>query len=1086
MTAQGKNCSPLTAEDTGYARSYRIFKQFLKQNYTALEAMADLEQAHQGGRTQPVTDIHETLGRLLHAVKAMIENMQALGSKDYAPLLRVVERVSRESLDQLQPVVEHRKEFVLPLDCVTREMVTFVGAKAANLGLISTDLELPTPSGFVVTAEGFRAFLRQNHLHETITRELQDLTAESSSQEIFQVSEKLGQLILDTPLPDSLAAPMHEAFDALLEKTDLESGVAVRSSAVGEDGEISFAGQYASVLGVDKAGLFHAYRRVLASKYSPRAISYRMHHNLSDEETPMGVLVISMVPAQVSGVVYSMDPSGNSSSKTLRNASTEHGPDHAQETDERGDPDVLMISAVWGLGESLVSGEQSPDVYLVRKGDLAIVDREIPRKAKQLVLLPKGGTTLEDVPENLQAIQALSDANIGMLTRYAVRLEEFFQSPQDIEWCLDQKENVLLLQSRPLHIRSGGQSRRSVVDTTRHPLLIRQGKTASVGVATGRAFVLENPSQVEAIPDNAILVTRTTAPEYARHMHRVRGLITDMGGVSSHLASVAREYGVPAIVDAGEAMQRIAHDQEVTMDAGTTTVYQGRVKEWLDGVGPAGKPSAMHGPMHRRLGDILRNISPLNLTDPQDPSFSAKNCHTIHDVIRFLHEQSMTEMFHLAGTGDQHQAGAGAVKLESDIPLRIRLLDLGGGLREGLTSCDVVTFDDLRCIPLRALWQGLNHPGLNWSSAVELSWRNMAGLMTFGAMGQVATDNAAMQGSFALVAGDYLNLNAKFGFHYANLDVLCPEQGDQTHVLFQFSGGAGSYFGKSLRILLLAEILQKLEFSTQLKGDFISASLKGYAAEAVRGKLDQLGRLLGCSRLLDVALHDESDVRRLTDMFFAGEYDFLQRQRSEALRDFYIRDGHWNSTLENNEPICRQEGTRVVDPVSAGLACLLGRVMGSGYHSFLESIKAYAYFPLAIAKESFFDQGRLEVSVRCESGCIDMAAGLVFGLRNAGNYFVFRLDALKHNAVLLRFVKGEVTELARTEWRCSTDHWYRLGVDTDGHELRASVDGQIVLKKALDESCQGYCGLWSKADSVVSFKDMRLFVADGERRWSFK
>ncbi|SDB33685.1 pyruvate, water dikinase [Desulfonatronum thiosulfatophilum] len=1071
MAARRKSCRPLADPASDHARSYDLFKEFLAHNSDALEAMAEVDQAYRGGWSLRPVDVHEYLGRLLISVKAMVSSMEALGGDKYAPLRQLVERIGREVLVELQPLAARRKELVLPLRAVTSEMISFTGAKAANLGIMASQLDIPVPAGFVVTAEAFRLFMRENQLQERIREALDGLDPDAAGA-LEDVSRNLRQTILEAEVPRSLAEEIEDACRDLEKRQGGRLLAAVRSSAVGEDGRISFAGQYVSVLGVDRKNILADYRQVLAGKYSPRAIAYRLHNQLGDDETPMCALIMAMVDARAGGVAYSVNPAGEQREQSGAKDSTE------SDGADASDPDVVMIFAVPGLGETLVSGVNSPDVYVVDKKELSIVRREIVGKTRRLRLKADGGTELVDVDENLRDKPAISDALIRNLARHVIRLEQYFQAPQDIEWAEDQQGRMLLLQSRPLKVVQSAQFSRAKIDDAAHPVLLSAGKTASVGIAAGKAFIPRDPAEMDRIPENAILVVRNASPDYARYMQRIQGLVTETGGVGSHLASVVREYGVPAIVDAKEAAARIEQGVEVTMDAGTTTIYRGRIQKWVDAAKKMSPGRAMHGPMQHRLENILEKITPLHLLDPQSETFTPENCRTIHDVIRYLHEKSITEMFTLSedrGAHDRHPAAV----LAADIPLRIRLIDLGGGLREGLTDCDVATPDDIRSVPLRALWNGLTHPGLNWSSTVDPSPRNLAALMTSGALGHA--QQVVGQDSFALVAEDYLNLNAKFGYHYANLDALCTDEGSRNYVSFQFSGGAGSYFGKSLRVLLLAEILERLEFRTEMKGDFITAVLKGHDALVVQEKLDLMGRLLGCSRLLDVALKDEQDVQRLAGMFFAGDYDFLAHTPDDGIRNFYVREGHWSRHEEEGETICRQTGNRMVDPVSSGLACLLGRVTGDGYHSFLETIKAYSYFPLAIAKDSRFSNGELEVAVRCESGCIDMAAGLAFGLRNAGNYFVFRIDALKNNAVLLVFEQGRHKELDRAVMEFNPDQWYRLGVSIAAQSISASVDGEIVLEHHAPKAIHGYCGLWSKSDSVASFRKLHLRHAQGER-----
>ncbi|TVQ96725.1 MAG: hypothetical protein EA399_15225 [Desulfovibrionales bacterium] len=1042
-------CFLAVDELSRYAENYANFKDFLENYYEALDTMAELETAYRSGRSLSSAEIQSVLGGLLQSVKSMVAAMQSLGGEQYAALEHVVTRIAVEALAELRPMAESRKELVLPLTEITPEMVTFVGAKASNLATLTNQLGIPVPPGFVVTAEGFRNFLQVTNLQEVINQELAGLRPDSE-KEVDAVGRKLQQAVLQTEISGALQEAIFAAHAKLEERVGSNFSAAVRSSSVGEDGEVSFAGQYTSVLGVDKAGLLRAYQRVVASKYSPRVLSYRMQYGLTDEETPMAVLVLPMVDAMASGVLYSMDPSGTN-------------------------PDELTISAVWGLGEALVGGEQSPDVYRFQKETHAILDRDIAHKQSMLVLDEQGGARTKDVPAARQDAPVLHDRQILKLARYGLQLEEYYQNHQDIEWAIDQQGRIRILQSRPLKVVAQSTRKRAEIDASRHPKLLHAGKTASPGLAAGKAFVATSQDPTD-VPEGAILVARTTSPKFARSMSKVQGLITDMGAVGSHLASVAREFGIPAIVDAKEATARIDQGTEITMDAGKTTVYRGRIQEWL-GQSPAHSRQTMPGPMYRRLGAIIEKILPLNLTDPASATFTPKHCRTIHDVIRYLHDQRITELFSLSG--DTHHEQHPSAELATDIPLRIRLIDLGGGLDSDVTNCDTVSPEQIQSIPLQALWRGLTHPGLNWSSSVDLDQHNLGGLKADGGLGEM--ERGGKQHSYALIARDYLNLNAKFDFHYANLDVLCTEEGTDNHVTFQYSGGAGGYYGKTLRTLLLANILHKLEFQTEAKGEFLSASLHGFDGPLVLEKLDQLGRLLACSRFMDVTLKDENDVDRLTKMFINGNYEPLTEISLNKVPGFSFLEGHWNEKEEDGKRILYQNSATLSAPATSGPLCLLRKDLGSSHHSLLESIKINAYYPLAVAKKSQFAVESLSVKARCESECINMAAGLVFGLTNAENYFVFHIDALKGHAALCRFVRGRWHEMAKTELVLEAGQWYKLTVAVQESSLQASTDGRVVLETQINDPFRGLCGLWSKADSVVSFKQMVLCDEHGER-----
>jgi pyruvate, water dikinase len=401
-----------------------------------------------------------------------------------------------------------------------------------------------------------------------------------------------------------------------------------------------------------------------------------------------------------------------------------------------------------------------------------IIQRDIRRKNTRLINLDIGGTRMEEVPEETQALPSIDDSTVAALARYGLMLEEYFKGPQDVEWALDRDNSLFILQSRPL----GLIETKAAADKTPqvfpdHPMLLSAGKAASTGTATGVVFIVGADKQ-SPIPDGAIVVAKTASPDYAALMGKVKGIITDIGSVASHLASVAREFGVPAIFDAGNATSSLQDGESITMVADTATVYQGIVPELAASAKPF-KKHIFESPVHRRMRAVLDQISPLNLTDPKDPSFAPEGCRTIHDIIRFAHENAMKEMFGLSG-----QAGGDvtAVKLTANIPLPLYCIDLGEGLKGGLTTCDTITPDHIESIPMKAIWSGLSHPGITWSGGINVNIGSFMSLMASSATADV--EGVLGADSYALLSKDYLNLSAKFGYHYANVDTYC---GDEPH-----------------------------------------------------------------------------------------------------------------------------------------------------------------------------------------------------------------------------------------------------------------------------------------------------------------
>lgn len=187
-----------------------------------------------------------------------------------------------------------------------------------------------------------------------------------------------------------------------------------------------------------------------------------------------------------------------------------------------------------------------------------------------------------------------------------------------------------------------------------------------------------------------------------------------------------------------------------------------------------------------------------------------------------------------------------------------------------MTTCDEINAHDVASDPFRALWQGFSHPDINWTSTIAIGAHNFMSLMVSGAMPQ--QNNQLGGPSYAFIPDDYLNLNVRFGYHFATVDALCGSEAEQNYVSLQFAGGAGSYFARSLRIQYMANIFSRLGFETSVKGDRIEASLTRLEKPAIESALDHLGRLLGTNRLLDMAINAPYQI----EQWFTSQNEIME------------------------------------------------------------------------------------------------------------------------------------------------------------------------------------------------------------------
>jgi pyruvate,water dikinase len=605
----------------------------------------------------------------------------------------------------------------------------------------------------------------------------------------------------------------------------------LRSSAVSENGELSFAGQYASVLRVAMEDFLAAYKEVLASKYAPRAVAYRIRGGLADQETPMAVLALEMIEARVSGVVYTRD----------RVAGGEK-------------PECLAVYAVPGLWQRLVDGSAEPEVhYFSREPNL-----------RPLKTLP-GRTCPVELPEKA----CLAPETSQLLAGWGMRLEDLAGCPQDIEWCQDSQGSCYILQSRPL--KSGTPFQRTLpeereVHDPDHPLLLEGGVTASFGVGAGRVYVMRSEVELGGVPEGAVLVAPTLSPALAGVIGRLKAVVAESGSRASHFASIAREFGLPALAGAHEAMKRLPSGHIVTVDAGHGRIYQGEVQGLAQ---ESLRPSIKLGaPFLARLQRLMELVSPLHLLDPASPDFAPENCVSFHDFVRFAHEKGMAEMFSLVGRGGRGLAQAR--QLATDLPLTMYILDLEGGIAPEAAEQKTIDPQFITSPLMRACWEGLTHPEVVWHKGlVYLDWEELdrvsAGILSL---------KSALLASYAVVAREYLHLVLRFGYHFAVLDALCGGNPEANYIAFRFKGGGGNYENRLWRVELIKSILEWAGFTVKTRGDLLDARFDRRPADQILASLTLLGILQGKTQLLDMALTSAEQVREMADSFRAsfGKY----------------------------------------------------------------------------------------------------------------------------------------------------------------------------------------------------------------------
>jgi pyruvate, water dikinase len=360
---------------------------------------------------------------------------------------------------------------------------------------------------------------------------------------------------LQSSFPEGVNQAIHQAYQALSQRYQLEEvDVAVRSSATAEDlPEASFAGQQETFLNVmGEKELLEACRKCYASLFTNRAISYRQSQGFDHLEVALSIGIQKMVRSDKAsaGVMFSIDT-------------------------ETGFPDVVIINAAWGLGETVVQGSVTPDQYTVFKPLLAepelqpILEKTKGSKTKKMVYTTEGTKSTKTVDTSGKERQALvlDNSEILQLARWACAIEAHYHKPMDMEWAKDGISGELyIVQARPETVQSqkGAGVLKAYKLKERGDLLLT-GLSIGDAIAAGKVCRVLSTKDIDQVEDDSILVTEMTDPDWVPIMKRVAGIVTDYGGRTCHAAIVSRELGIPAIVGTGEATRMLKSGQAVTI-----------------------------------------------------------------------------------------------------------------------------------------------------------------------------------------------------------------------------------------------------------------------------------------------------------------------------------------------------------------------------------------------------------------------------------------------------------------------------------------------------------------------------------------
>jgi pyruvate,water dikinase len=822
---------------------FEKFQQILAGNNRTLELISEFDDKLGGEYVFDINYLKHVVESLSEETYLVISNLNVMSENRY-PGLFSRHAAIREELNQIvegHPLPASDK-YVLGLADIDSDLTEITGGKSAHLGEIKNHLKMLVPEGFVVTTAAYRKFMAFNKLWPEI-HELNVQFGGSDKKSVGQFDRLVAALFDKAKIPPDLEKAINRKIGELQRRRDDRLGLAVRSSAYGEDvAGRSYAGQFKSLLNCRNEEVLPAYKKVLASRFRRAVTLYGGRKEIPEEELPMAVSVQRMVPATSAGVAYSISP-----------------------TDPR--IDRLVIASTFGLGTAVVGGTAPADHFWVSRTDPSrVIERRVGDKKTMIMPIAPEGLKTVNLPEEKRKQASLTDDQVIRLAERILLLERYFKRPVDVEWCFDDRGELYILQCRAFKLPSRAKNHPANLGeilARRKIIMHNKGQVTQRGIVAGKVWQVKEDDDPETFPVGAIAVTKYTTPRLTSIIRRCAAIITDVGSPTGHMATISREFGVPMIVNTADATSLLPTGEEITVDAEENIIYKGIIAELLE-YEMDSEDVFRDLKEYHILRRLLRKISPLYMVDPYSSEFVARNCRTYHDIVRFCHEKAVQLLINL-NISSRRFRGVKSRRLELPVPLGLLVIDLGGGVASSAEG-DTIPHEAIRSVPMRAFIKGLTSPGVWSTQPMQLGFSDLVSSLTRYSM----TDRVAeYQGqNLAVISDCYANLSLRLGYHFNVIDTYVSENINDNYIYFRFVGGVTETERRHRRAVLLKEILEKLNFKVMVSGDLVVARLKKCEASEMVHNLEEIGRLVGFSRQLDTQMLSEESVRQSYEAFF--------------------------------------------------------------------------------------------------------------------------------------------------------------------------------------------------------------------------
>lgn len=637
----------------------------------------------------------------------------------------------------------------------------------------------------------------------------------------------------ERPVKPELLQAVEAEISALYRRNGRESGLTVRAVPVGAGwGEAAERTPSAVIENVRGEDILSACREALSDLYA------RILRNGPGATFQAAVAVTLTQAAELQGTVATLDPA-------------------------RAAEGLVLVEARPAGSEPLDCRER----YWLRRVE--------PYELVESIICPKAPDRPSRARSDQTGLRSGSSlAPLGLLrsvAETALVMDRMVGRPLEVAWTWGEKSTLAISGFRPLS--AAFLETPTVEELDREissaRVLLRGGETAQSGVAAGRVIPVNEDDNPAAFPLGAVALARQASPSFSLFLRRAAAFVSETGNATGHLATVARECRVPAIVGAAGALAALPARTEVTVDADERIVYSGVVESLLR-YRAAGLDLTPADPEYLLLRRLLRWIIPLNLIDPDGSDFSPAGCKTFHDLLHFVHEKAVEELIEIQ-TRHKEIRSLKARPLALGAPLDLWVLDIDGGLAPDAGGR--VQVQDVSSRPLNALLRGLGLEEMWDNQPVALRLRDIIGGLD--RTQALMTSEPAYSGrNLAIVTRNYLNLSLRLGYHFSVIDAYLVDS-NRSAIYFRFAGGFADVSRRGRRAELIRMVLETLNFRVTVKSDLVVGKLKEAEPRSAETALVRLGELTAFTRQLDIAMKADRDIEALLELF-------LERVRAQA------------------------------------------------------------------------------------------------------------------------------------------------------------------------------------------------------------